>query len=181
MRGIQKPLEESPHFESFNIPFLVKGTKKVIFISLQWLWRMSHTLQSILLAKIDLVSLYFHLLWYHSILRGSIDQKHAKTNKIWRQNSEIHPAFACSHWPPWFPDCSRPYGACMKCGKYMFGLVRVGSQISPCWAKKDSKIPPPHPRENKISQMPYPRANKDNQIPPAGITLIGALQTCKET
>ena len=35
MRGIQKPLEESPHFESFNIPFLVKGTKKVIFISLQ--------------------------------------------------------------------------------------------------------------------------------------------------
>ena len=35
LRGIQKPLEESPHFESFNIPFLVKGTKKVIFISLQ--------------------------------------------------------------------------------------------------------------------------------------------------
>ena len=55
-------------------------------------------------------------LWYHSILRGSIDQKHAKTNKIWRQNSEIHPAFACSRWPPWFPDLSRPYGACVKRG-----------------------------------------------------------------
>ena len=44
------------------------------------------------------------LLWYHSILRGSIDQKHAKTNEIWRQNSEIHSAFYCSHWPPWLPD-----------------------------------------------------------------------------
>ena len=34
-RRIQKPLGESPHFVSLNIPFLVKGTKKVIFISLQ--------------------------------------------------------------------------------------------------------------------------------------------------
>ena len=55
-------------------------------------------------------SVYF---WYHSILRGSIDQKHAKTNEIWRQNSEIHPAFACSRWPPWFPDLSRTNGACV--------------------------------------------------------------------
>ena len=35
LRRIQKPLGESPHFVSLNIPFLVKGTKKVIFISLQ--------------------------------------------------------------------------------------------------------------------------------------------------
>ena len=34
---------------------------------------MSHTL--IILAKIDFVSHYFRLLWYHSILKGSIDQK----------------------------------------------------------------------------------------------------------
>ena len=76
------------------------------------------------LARIDFVSLYFRLLWYHSILRGSIDQKHAKTNELWRQNSEIHSAFACSRWPPWFPDLSRPYGACMKrgSGKHIFGL-----------------------------------------------------------
>ena len=33
---------------------------------------------SIVLARIDFVSLYFRLLWYYSILRGSIDQKHAK-------------------------------------------------------------------------------------------------------
>ena len=51
LRRIHKPLGESPHFVSLNIPFLVKGTKKVSFISL-----------SIVLAKIDLVALYFRLL-----------------------------------------------------------------------------------------------------------------------
>ena len=35
LRRIQKPSGESPHFVSLNIPFLVKGTKKVNFISLQ--------------------------------------------------------------------------------------------------------------------------------------------------
>ena len=35
LRRIQKPLRESSHFVSLNIPFLVKGTKKVSFISLQ--------------------------------------------------------------------------------------------------------------------------------------------------
>jgi len=35
LRRIQKPLGESPHFVSLKIPFLVKDTKKVIFISLQ--------------------------------------------------------------------------------------------------------------------------------------------------
>ena len=63
---------------------------------------MSHTLINIVLAKTDLVAVYFRLLWYHSISWGSIDQKHAKTNKIWRQHSGIHPAFTCSLWPPWF-------------------------------------------------------------------------------
>ena len=35
LRRIQKPLREIPHFVSLIIPFLVKGTKKVSFISLQ--------------------------------------------------------------------------------------------------------------------------------------------------
>ena len=33
LRRIHKPLGESPHFVSLNIPFLVKGTKKFSFIS----------------------------------------------------------------------------------------------------------------------------------------------------
>ena len=80
LRRIQKPLGESPYFVSLNIPYLVKGTKKVIVISLKWLYQIViHW--SIVLAKIDLVALYFRLLWNHSILRGSIDQKHAKTKE----------------------------------------------------------------------------------------------------
>ena len=35
LRRIYKPLGESPHFVSLNIPFLVKGTKNVSFISLR--------------------------------------------------------------------------------------------------------------------------------------------------
>ena len=123
---------------------------------------------SILLAKIDLVALYLRLLWYHSILRGSVDQKHAKTNEIWRRNSEIHPAFACSRWPPWFPDLSRPYGACVKrgSGKHIFGLslFRLSRQ-SNVSKSGEERFKYPLPWENKISQMPYPGANKDNQIP----------------
>ena len=120
---------------------------------------------SIVLGKIDLISLYFRLLWYHSILRRSIDQKHPKTNEIWRQNSEIHSAFACSHWPPWLPDLSRPYGACVKrgSGKHVFGI----SLFRPSWQSNistsgEERLKYPLPWENKISQMPYSRANKDN-------------------
>ena len=140
---------------------------------------------SIVLARIDLVSLYFHLLWYHSILRGSIDQKHAKTNQIWRQNSEIHSAFASSRWPPWFPDLSRPYGACVKRGsrKHMFSL----SLFRPSWQSylhvrwRRIQISPALGEQDQSNAL-YPRANKDNQIPtpcpacpPAGMTLLGAL------
>ena len=118
-------------------------------------------------------------LWYHSILRGSIDQKHAKANEIWRQNSEIHSAFACSRWPPWFPDLSKPYGACVKrgSGKHMFGLSLFRpSRLYLHSTKGEERFKYPLPWENNISQMPYPRANKDNQVPtPAGMTLTGAL------
>ena len=34
LRRIHKPSGESPNFVSLNIPFLVKGTKKVSFVSL---------------------------------------------------------------------------------------------------------------------------------------------------
>ena len=123
-----------------------------------------------------------------SYIRGSIDQKHSKTNEIWRQNSEIHPAFACSCWPLWFPDLSRPYGACVKrgSGKHMFGLSLFHpSRQSNISTSGEERFKYPLPWENKITWMPYPRTNQDNQIPtpcpassppaPAGIIFIGAL------
>ena len=91
-----------------------------------------------------------------------------KTNEIWRQNSEIHSALACSGWPPWFPDLSTPYGLCVKrgSGKHMFGLSLVcPSRQSNISTSGEERFKYPLPWENKISQMPYPRANKDNQIP----------------
>ena len=113
---------------------------------------------SIVLAKIDLVSLYFCLLWYHSILKGSIDQY-----------NKIHSPLACSHWLPWFPDLSRPYVACVKCGS---GETYVQSQslssesaVKSIPTSGEERFKYPLPWENKIGQMPYPRANKDNQIP----------------
>ena len=84
------------------------------------------------------------------------------------KSSEIHPAFACSRWPPWFPDLSRPYGACVKrgSGKHMFGLTLFrSSRQSKISTSGEERFRYPLPWANKIHQMPYPRANKDNQIP----------------
>ena len=125
---------------------------------------MSHTLINCTLKNrlcfsllpFTLIPLYKRINW----------SKHAKTNEIWRQNSEIHSAFACSRWPPWFPDLSRPYGACVKrgSGKHMFGLSLFRpSRQSNISTSGEERFKYPLPWENKISQMPYPRANKDNQ------------------
>ena len=135
---------------------------------------------SIVLAKTDLVSLYFRLRWYHSILKGSIDQY-----------SKIHSPLACSRWLPWFPDLSRPYVACVKRGS---GETYVRSQSLssesavksiptsvPCRAKKDSNIP--SPGRTRLVKCPTPGPTKTIKSPPqalpppppAGFTLIGAL------
>ena len=118
---------------------------------------------SIVLAKIDLVSLYFRLLWYHSILKGSIDQY-----------SKIHSPLACSRWLPWFPDLSRPYVACVKRGS---GETYVRSQSLssksagksvptsvPCRAKKDSDIP--SPGRTRLVKCPTPGPTKRIKSPP---------------
>ena len=117
---------------------------------------------SIVRAKIDLASLYLRLLWYHSILKGSVDQY-----------SKIHSPLVFSRWLPWFPYLSRPYVACVKGGS---GETYVQSQsLSSESAVKsiptsvplrgEKRFKYPLPRDNKIGQMPYPRANKANQIP----------------
>ena len=96
---MQKPLQESQHFVSLNtvLPFLVKGYKESQVYkhgdfsewAIHW---------SVVLAKIDLRFSLLPFTLIHSILKGSIDQKHAKTNEIWRKNSEIDWPFAWSHW-----------------------------------------------------------------------------------
>ena len=118
---------------------------------------------SIVLAKIDLVSLYFRLLWYHSILKGSIDQY-----------SKIHSPLACSRWLPWFLDLSRPCVACVKRGS---GETYVRSQSLssksavksvptsvPCRAKKDSNIP--SPGRTRLVKCPTPGPTKTIKSPP---------------
>ena len=120
---------------------------------------------SIVLAKIDLVSLYFRLLWYHSILRGSIDQKHAKTNEIWRQNSEIHSAFACSRVQIFLDRTTHAWSVEVGniCSVSVF-FVRVGSQISPRRAKKDSNIP--SPGRTRSVKCPTPGPTRTIKSPP---------------
>ena len=118
---------------------------------------------SIVLAKIDLVSLYFRLLWYHSILKGSVDQY-----------SEIHSPFACSRWPTWFPDLSRPYVACVKRGS---GETYVRSQSlssesavksiptsGPRRAKRDSNILSPG-EQDWSNALPQGQQRQSNPHP----------------
>ena len=137
---------------------------------------------SIVLAKIDLVSLYFHLLWYHTILKGSIDQY-----------SKVHSPLACSRWLPWFPDLFRPYVACVKrgSGETYFQAQSLSSESAvksiltsvPRWAKKDSNIP--SPGEQDFFKCLTPGPTKTIKSPPYALlppppphtsfTLIGAL------
>ena len=118
---------------------------------------------SIVLAKIDLVSLFFRLRWYNSILNGSIDQY-----------SKIHSPLGFSRWLPWFPDLSRPHVACVKRGS---GETYVRSQslssesavksISTSVrrrAKKDSNIP--SPGRTRLVKCPTPGPTKTINSPP---------------
>ena len=119
----------------------------------------SHTL----INCIDLVSLYFRLLWYHSILKGSIDQY-----------SKIHSPLACSRWLPWFPDLSRPYVACVKRGS---GETYVRSQSlssesavksiptsGPRRAKRDSNILSPG-EQDWSNALPQGQQRQSNPHP----------------
>ena len=145
---------------------------------------------SIVLAKIDLVSLCFRLLWYHSILNGSIDQY-----------SKNHSPLACSRWLPWFPDLSRPYVACVKRGS---GETYVRSQslssesaVEPIPTSVPAKIfghvsqstsgeerfNIPSPGRTRLVKCPTPGPTKTIKSPPhapppppppASFTLIGA-------
>ena len=126
---------------------------------------MSHTI--IVLARIDLVSLYVRLLLYHSILRGSIDQKHAKTNKIWRQNSEIHSAFASSQLASkmsqsfqtiWHMREAWNRETYSMFGLSLFRLSRLSNM------SKDSNIPSPG-RTRSSNALPQGQQSQSNPHP----------------
>ena len=97
------------------------------------------------------------------ILCAPITLYHSNKMSKHYKNSEIHPAFACSRWPPWFPDLSRPYGACVKrgSGKHMFGLSLFRpSRQSNISTSGEERFKYPLPWENKISQIPYPQGQQ---------------------
>ena len=130
---------------------------------------MSHTI--IVLARIDLVSLYVRLLLYHSILRGSIDQKHAKTNKIWRQNSEIHSAFASSQLASKMSQSFETIWHMREAWKRetysMFGLSLFRlSRLSNM--SKDSNIP--SPGRTRSVKCPTPGTTKTIKSPPHALS-----------
>ena len=107
---------------------------------------------SIVLAKIEWVCLYFRLLWYHSILKRSIDQY-----------NKIHSPLACSRWLPWFPDLSRPHVEYVKRGS---GETYVRSQsLSPESAVKS--IPTSLPRRGRKIKISPPPGEQDwsNALP----------------
>ena len=91
-----------------------------------------------------------------------------------------------SSWSSWFPDLSRPYGACVKRGSGKHNYVRSQSFLSESAVKnihvgrkKDSNIPSP----GRTRSVKCPTQGQQRQLnpdpmpcpPPASITLIGAL------
>ena len=119
---------------------------------------------SIVLAKINLVSLYFCFLWYHSILKGSIDQY-----------NEIHSPLACSRWLPWFPGLSRPYVTCVKCGSgetiyVRSSLFRLSRQSNPSprrshVRRRKIQISPPLGEQDWSNALPQGQQRQSNPHP----------------
>ena len=135
--------------------------------------------------KESTVSLYFRLLWYHSILRDSIDQKHAKKTKFEDKtvkSTQLSLVPVGLHDFQIFPDRTAHAWSVEVgniCSVSVF-FVRVGSQISPRRAKKDSNIP--SPGKTRSVKCPTPGPTKTIKfpphaqppLPPTGMTLIGA-------
>ena len=176
MRRIQKPFMRKSTFWKLKYTILSKLRVQRKSVLQAWYSDCSEWAihWSIVLARIGFVSLYFRLLWYHSSLRGSIDQNTLKQRKFGDKTVKSTQLSLVSvgglHDFQMFLDRTA-HAWSMEggniCSVSVF-FVRVGSQISPRRAKKDSNIP--SPEENKISQMPYPRVNKDNQIPPHALS-----------
>ena len=129
LRRIQKPFRRKSTFCKFKYTILsiLRVQRKSVLQALysdcsEWAMHWS-----IVLARVDLVSPYFGLLWYHSVLRGSLvtDGLH---------DFQIFPDRTVREWS---------VGAGNICSVSVFLIRGVGSQISPRRAKKDPNIPSP--------------------------------------
>ena len=118
-------------------------------------------------CKIDLVSLYFRLLWYHSILRGSIDQNTLKQTKFKDKTvKSTQPSLVLFGLHDFLIFSNRMVHAWSVEAGNIFGISLFRpSRQSNISTSGEERFKYPLPRENKISQMPYPRDNKDNQVP----------------
>ena len=111
-------------------------------------------------CKIDLVSLYFRLLWYHSILRGSIDQNTLKQTKFENKTvKSTQPSLVLIGLHDFLIFSNRTVHAWSVevgniCSFSQSFFVRVGSQISPRRAKKNSNIPSPG-RTRSVKSPPH--------------------------
>ena len=118
-------------------------------------------------CKIDLVSLYFRLLWYHSTLKVQL--------------------FSLA-WLPWFPDLSRPYGACVKLrgGETYIWSQSLSSESAvkyPHIGRRKIQISSPPGGQDQSNALPQGQQRQSNPhamplLPhppfPAGFTMIDA-------
>ena len=130
--------------------------------------RMSHT-QINCTCKVDLFTLYFRLLWYHSISRGSIDQSTLKQTKFEDKTvKSTQPLLVLIGLHDFLIFSNRTVHAWSVeagniCSVSVF-FVRVGGQISPRRAKKDSNIP--SPGRARSVKCPTPGPTKTIKSPP---------------
>ena len=129
--------------------------------------RMSHT-QINCTCKVDLFTLYFRLLWYHSISRGSIDQNTLKQTKFEDKTvKSTQPSLVPIGLHDFLIFSNRMAHAWSAeagniCSVSVF-FVRVGSQISQRRAKKDSNIP--SPGRTRSVKWPIPGTTKTIKSP----------------
>ena len=144
---------------------------------------MSHTLINCT-WKESTVSLYFRLLWYHSILRDSIDQKHAKKTKFEDKTvkfTQLSLVPVGLHDFQIFPDRTA-HAWSVEVGNICSVSVFFVRVVSLHVRRRKIQISPPLGEQDQSNALPQGQQRQSNPHPmpcpppplPAGMTLIGA-------
>ena len=134
----------------------------------------------------DLVSLYFRLLWYHSILRSSIDQKHAKTHDTKFEDktvksTQLSLVLVGLHDFQSFPDRTA-HAWSVEVGNICSVSVFFVRVVSLHVRRRKIQISPPLGEQDQSNALSQGQQRQSNPHPmplpprPAGIILIGALK-----
>ena len=152
-------LWEKVPFCKFKYTVLSKGYKESQFYEFTVVVANEPYTSQLYWQKSTWFLLYFRLLWYHSIKQTKFENKTVKSTQPSLVLIDLHDFLIFSNRTAyaWSVEAGN------ICSVSVF-FVRVESQISPRWAKKDSK-PPPLGEQDQSHALPQGQQRQSNPHP----------------